>query len=50
MTNGAVSMDMVDGMILAVNGHFFKGLKKIIGGFFANARANKAYESELDGK
>ncbi len=50
MTNGAVSMDMVHGMVDAVNGHFLRGLKKIIGGFFANSKANKAYERKLSGK
>lgn len=47
MTNGAVSMEMVNGMVLAVNGHFFRGLGKIIGGYFRNARANRAYEKKL---
>lgn len=47
MTNGAVSREMVDGMVMAVNGHLFRGLKKIIGGFFANAKANKMYEEKL---
>ena len=50
MTAGAVSMDMVDGIVAVVNGHFFGGMKKIIGGFFRNARANKAYERRLSGK
>ena len=47
MTNGAVSMDMARGMVLAVNGHFWKGIKKIIGGFFTNLKANKDYEKKL---
>lgn len=50
MTNGAVSMEMVHGMVEVVNGHFLRGMKKIIGGFFANARANKAYERTLSEK
>lgn len=50
MTGGAVSMEMVHGMVTVVNGQFFKGMKKIIGGFFANAKANKAYEAKLSGK
>lgn len=50
MTGGAVSMEMAYGMVEVVNGHFFKGMKKIIGGFFANSKANKAYESKLAGK
>ncbi|HIU74848.1 MAG TPA: glycoside hydrolase family 3 C-terminal domain-containing protein [Candidatus Pelethocola excrementipullorum] len=47
MTSGAVSMDMARGMVLAVNGHFWKGMKKIIGGFFTNLKANKDYEKKL---
>lgn len=47
MTGGAVSREMVDGMVMAVNGHLFRGLKKLIGGFFANAKSNKAYEEKL---
>lgn len=50
MTNGAVSMEMAEGMVLAANGHFFKGIKKIIGGYFTNAKANKLYEKKLSGK
>lgn len=48
MTNGAVSMHMAEGMVKVVNGHFFKGMGMIIGGFFKNARANKAYEKKLN--
>lgn len=47
MTGGAVSMDMVEGIVKIVNGHFFQGIGKVIGGFFANARANKIYEKKL---
>ena len=50
MTGGAVSMEMVNGMVNVVNGHFFQGMKKIISGFFANRKANKAYEAKLSGK
>ncbi|MGC6175542.1 beta-glucosidase [Lacrimispora sp. 38-1] len=50
MTNGVVSMEMAEGMVLAVNGHFLKGMKKVIGGFFSNAKANRAYEKKLSGK
>ena len=49
MTGGMVSMDMVHGMVMAVNGHFFKGMRQIIAGFFANLKANKAYEAKLSG-
>ena len=47
MTGGAVSMEMVHGIVDAVNGHLFRGLRKIIGGYFRNAKANKAYEKKL---
>lgn len=47
MTNGMVSMEMAEGMVTVVNGHFFKGMSKIIGGFFRNMKANKAYEKKL---
>jgi beta-glucosidase len=47
MTAGAVSMEMVDAIVSIVNGHFFAGLPKVIGGYFRNARKNKAYEAKL---
>lgn len=50
MTGGMVSMDMVQGMVTVVNGHFLKGMKQIIAGFLVNVKANKVYESKLSGK
>lgn len=47
MTAGAVSMEMADGMVEVVNGHFLRGMKQIIGGFFRNQKANKEYEKKL---
>lgn len=47
MTGGMVSMEMAYGMVDVVNGHFFKGMKRILGGFFQNRRENKAYEKKL---
>lgn len=47
MTGGMVSMDMVDGMLLVINGHFFKGMKRIVKGFFVNRRENKRYKKLL---
>lgn len=47
MTGGWISMEMADGLVQAVNGHFFKGMKKVIGGFFFNRRQNKIYEDKL---
>lgn len=43
MTGGMVSMEMAEGMVTVVNGHFLKGMKRIIGGFFRNRKANKEY-------
>ena len=47
MTHGAVSMKMAEGMTEVVNGHFMKGMKKVLGGFFENRKANKEYEKKL---
>ncbi|MDL2302399.1 glycoside hydrolase family 3 C-terminal domain-containing protein [Lachnospiraceae bacterium OttesenSCG-928-D06] len=49
MTGGMISMKMVDGILEVVNGHFFRGMGKIIRGFFANRKANKEYENRLLG-
>ena len=49
MTGGAVSMEMVYGMVDVVNGHFMLGVKKVIGGYFRNRRNNKKYEKLLKG-
>ena len=49
MTGGAVDKKMVEGMVDVVNGHFFGGAGKLIGGYFANGRENKKYEKLLSG-
>ena len=49
MTGGAVSMEMVYGIVDAVNGHFMRGVKKVVGGDFRNRRNNKKYEKLLKG-
>lgn len=49
MTAGMVSMEMVEGILIVVNGHFFKGFGKIIVGFFRNMKKNKAYEKKIAG-
>ncbi|WP_295268673.1 glycoside hydrolase family 3 C-terminal domain-containing protein, partial [uncultured Catenibacterium sp.] len=49
MTGGAVSMEMVYGIVDAVNGHFMLGVKKIINGYFKNRRNNKEFEKLLKG-
>lgn len=50
MTGGAVSMKMAQGMVDVVNGHFLKGMKQVIGGFFENRKENKLYERKLNSK
>lgn len=43
MTGGLVSMEMVEGVVTIVNGHFFSGLGTVIAGFFRNRKQNKEY-------
>lgn len=50
MTGGMVSMEMAEGALTVVNGHFFKGIGRIAAGFFRNLKANKRYEKKLAGK
>ena len=45
MAGGAVSQNMVDGIMTLVNGHFFGGLGKIIGGFFKQGKVQKKANS-----
>jgi Beta-glucosidase-related glycosidases len=47
MSNGQVIMEMVDAILLLVNGHFFKGLTGIIKGYFKNRKANKIYKEKF---
>ena len=47
MTQGMVSMKMVDGLLLFVNGHSLKGLGMIISGFLSNQKKNREYEKLL---
>ena len=47
MTGGAVSMEMAKGVLDVVNGHFFKGIGIVIGGFFRNRKGNRDYEKRI---
>ena len=49
MTGGMVDMNMVNGIVDAVNGHFFRGAARLISGYFKNKSANKKYERLLGG-
>ncbi|MBQ3773686.1 MAG: glycoside hydrolase family 3 C-terminal domain-containing protein [Pseudobutyrivibrio sp.] len=50
MTGGAVSREMAESIVTIANGHFFRGLGGVIGGYFRNSRANKKYEARLNHK
>lgn len=47
MTGGMVSMEMAEGILIAVNGHFFRGLGKLIGGF-SQARSRKKKADQMN--
>ena len=38
MAGGMCSMEMAEGILTIVNGHFFKGLGRVIGGFFRSGK------------
>ena len=50
MSGGMVSRDMVESIVKIANGHFFRGLGGVIGGFFKNRSAKKKYEARLNHK
>lgn len=47
MSGGLMSDRMVDDVVLLVNGHFWRGLGRLIGDFFRNRRANKAFMKKI---
>jgi beta-glucosidase len=49
MTNGAVSAEMVDGIIDIVNGHFLRGVGATVRALLRNRRANRATDRALRG-
>ncbi|QPL04616.1 MULTISPECIES: beta-glucosidase [Actinomyces] len=48
MTRGAVSDEMVGGLVDLVNGHTLRGLRAALGGYVRNRRADKAVQRVLD--
>lgn len=42
MTGGFCTMEMAEGILAIVNGHFFRGMGAVIGGFFRSGRKRKA--------
>ena len=49
MAGGMVSEKMVDDILFIVNGHFFRGLGRLIVDFFKNMSANSAFTKKLEG-
>ena len=47
MSGGMVSEKMVDDILLLVNGHFWRGLGRLIADFFRNQSAGKSFMKEL---
>jgi beta-glucosidase len=47
MTNGAVSMEMVDAIVTLVNGKHLRGIGGVVSGFFRNRRESKRLAAEL---
>lgn len=50
MSGGMVSEKMVDDIVFLVNGHFWRGLGRIIADFFRNLRSNKNFMKQLEEK
>ena len=48
MSGGMVSDKMVDDIVFLVNGHFWRGLSRLIGDFFINLSANKSFMKKLE--
>ena len=48
MTGGMVSDKMVDDILFIVNGHFFRGLGRLIVDFFKNLSANSSFVKKLE--
>ncbi len=47
MVGNIFSMEMAEGVLVIARGHFWKGLGRIISGFFRNRKLNKQYEKML---
>ena len=48
MSGGMVSNRMVDDIVFLVNGHFWRGLGRLIVDFFCNLSANKRFMKEIE--
>ncbi|MEV7971757.1 glycoside hydrolase family 3 C-terminal domain-containing protein [Cellulomonas sp. NPDC089187] len=47
MTNGMVDLACIDGLVLIVNGHFFRGAGRTVAAFVHNWRANRRTAAQL---
>ncbi len=45
MAGGMCTMEMAEGILTICNGHFFKGLGRVIGGFFRSGKKRKAADA-----
>lgn len=50
MTGGMLSQKMVDDIVFMVNGHFFRGVGRLIADFFRNIKENKRFMKLLQKK
>ncbi len=50
MAGGMVSRKMVDDILFIVNGHFWRGLGRLIRDFFRNGKTNKEFKKTLEGE
>lgn len=48
MMNGMINMDMAQALLEIFDGHFFKGVGHLIGGFVRNQRITKEFEKKLE--
>ena len=48
MSGGMVTEKMVDDLVFLVNGHFFRGLGRVIADFFRGIRANRTFLKQLE--
>ena len=45
MAGGMCTMEMAEGILTICNGHFFKGLGRVVGGFFRSGKKRKAADA-----
>ena len=45
MAGGMCTMEMAEGILTVCNGHFFKGMGRVIGGFFRSGERRKAADA-----